>query len=88
MCIRDRITGHEIDVAADDDGEGINGVGFRPTPAIAYARSQKRKQQVSEWRAREAREARQRRFQRRQGCSVDADGTVDETKVVRFAEFG
>lgn len=82
------ITGHEIDVSADDDGEGINGVGFRPTPAIAYARSQKRKQQVSEWRAREAREARQRRFQRRQGCSADVQGDGDEAKVVRFAGFG
>lgn len=82
------ITGHEIDASADDDGEGINGVGFRPTPAIAYARSQKRKQQVSEWRAREAREARQRRFQRRQGCAADVQGNADEAKVVRFAGFG
>lgn len=61
------ITGHLIDPTAEDDGEGINGIGFRPTPAMAYARQQKRKQQVSEWKAREAREARGRRIARRRG---------------------
>ncbi|GIZ38289.1 hypothetical protein CKM354_000170900 [Cercospora kikuchii] len=60
------ITGHEI-TSPDDDGEGINGIGFRPTPAIAYARSQKRRQQVEGWKAREAKEARQKRLERRRG---------------------
>ena len=59
------ITGHEIDSGGDDDGEGINGIGFRPTTAIAAARQQRRRQQVNEWRAREAKEARQKRFERR-----------------------
>lgn len=82
------ITGHEIHAALGDDGEGINGIGFRPTPAIAHARSQKRKHQLSEWRAREAKEARQRRFEKRQGCSVDVKGD-DEShgRMVRFEEF-
>ena len=65
------ITGQDIDLTiGDDDGEGINGIGFKPTAAIAYARSQKRKQQVNDWRAREARDARQRRMDRRRGVSV------------------
>ncbi|KAF2207366.1 hypothetical protein CERZMDRAFT_102460 [Cercospora zeae-maydis SCOH1-5] len=72
------ITGHEI-TSPDDDGEGINGIGFRPTPAIAYARSQKRRQQVEGWKAREAREARQKRLERRRGSgrskSVVGSGT-------------
>lgn len=91
------ITGHEIHRSLGDDGEGINGVGFRPTPAIAQARRQKRKHQLSEWRAREAREARQRRFEKRQqgggkGCSVDlnvgGDGDEGQRRVVRFEEIG
>ncbi|KAH9819884.1 PH and SEC7 domain-containing protein [Teratosphaeria destructans] len=86
------ITGQDIDTSSpDDDGLGINGVGFRPTPAIAYARSMKRKQQVNEWRAREAREARQRRVERRRGASR---GVGEERKgvggrrVVRFEGEG
>ena len=80
----DEITGHEIDTKADDDGEGINGIGFRPTPAIAAARSQRRRQQVNEWRAREAREARQKRFERRRG--VNGEGTSEHVhkRTVRF----
>ncbi|USW59383.1 hypothetical protein Slin15195_G127020 [Septoria linicola] len=92
------ITGHEI-TSPDDDGEGINGIGFRPTPAIAYARSQKRRQQVEGWKAREAREARQRRMDRRRrpsrGRDVSArfDGASDDPsrqegngrRVVHFA---
>jgi hypothetical protein len=60
----DEITGHNPD-DPDDDGEGINGIGFRPTPAMAYARSEKRRLQMAEYRNREAREARQRRSERR-----------------------
>ena len=83
------ITGHHIHTALGDDGEGINGIGFRPTPAIAQARSQKRKHQLSEWRAREAKEARQRRYEKRQGCAVDAgNGDESQRRVVRFEEIG
>ena len=63
------ITGHNP-TDPTDDGYGINGVGFRPTPAIAQARSQRRKQQVAEWKSREAREARQKRIDRRRKVST------------------
>lgn len=50
---------------SDDDGTGINGIGFKPTAAVAYARDVRRKQQLAEYRKREEREARARRSQRR-----------------------
>ncbi|KAG9192442.1 hypothetical protein G6011_11176 [Alternaria panax] len=61
------ITGHLVDPSTDpdDDGTGLNGIGFRPTPALAYARSQKRRQQLTEWKLRETREARAKRSERR-----------------------
>lgn len=84
----DEITGHDIDITTpDDDGEGINGIGFKPTPTIAYARSQRRKRQVSEWRAREAREARQRRIERRRGGANASEG-LPPKRSVRFASNG
>ena len=87
----DEITGHEIDPSGDDDGEGINGIGFRPTPAIAAARQQRRKQQVSEWRAREAREARQKRFERRRetgGVPRQVMSSPSTMRMVRFVGAG
>lgn len=84
----DEITGHQLDLGGDDDGEGINGIGFRPTPAIAYARSQRRKQQVSEWKAREGREARQRRIEKRRGLSIGSGGKGTEGRSVRFIDGG
>ncbi|KAL9625566.1 MAG: hypothetical protein Q9160_000279 [Pyrenula sp. 1 TL-2023] len=64
------ITGHNP-ADPSDDGYGINGIGFKPTAAIAWARSQRRKQQVAEYKNREAREARQRRSERRRAGSVE-----------------
>lgn len=63
----DEITGHLTGPAndPDDDGTGLNGIGFKPTPAIAYQRAQRRRQQLQEWKARETREARAKRSQRR-----------------------
>jgi hypothetical protein len=58
------ITGHNP-TDPTDDLYGINGIGFRPSPAIAWARSQKRKQQLADYKSRETREARQRRIERR-----------------------
>jgi len=82
------ITGQDIDTTTgDDDGEGINGIGFRPTPAMAYARSQRRKQQVNEWKAREAREARQRRIERRRGAAAESKGRGVKPSV-RFEGVG
>lgn len=62
------ITGHDP-TDPNDDGYGINGIGFRPTAAIAWARSQQRQKQVAEWKNREAKEAREKRRERREGAS-------------------
>lgn len=69
------ITGHDPDDPTDD-GYGINGIGFKPTPAIAWARSQKRKQQLADYRSREAREARQKRTERRRGGSGETSNAM------------
>jgi len=76
------ITGHLADPSTDpdDDGTGLNGIGFKPTPAIAYARSQKRRQQLNEWKARETREARAKRHDRRRrgvGGIASREATVE-----------
>ena len=85
----DEITGQDIDMTLPDDadGLGINGIGFKPTPAMAYARSQKRKQQISDWKAREARDARQKRMQRRRGAEPRSD-PVMQKRSVRFEDVG
>jgi len=80
------ITGHLM-LDSDDDGTGINGIGFRPTAATALARSQRRRRQVLEWKTRQAREERERRAERRKGLEMElggVDGGVGK-KVVRFA---
>ncbi|KAL8878207.1 MAG: hypothetical protein Q9192_008500, partial [Flavoplaca navasiana] len=64
------ITGHDPKDPSDD-GEGINGVGFIPTPAMASARAERRRKQVAEWKSREAREARQRRSEARRRRDVE-----------------
>jgi len=76
------ITGHLAGPATDpdDDGTGLNGVGFRPTPALAQARAQRRRQQVLDWKAREAREARAKRSERRRrgvGGNSSREATVE-----------
>lgn len=76
------ITGHLADPSTDpdDDGTGLNGIGFKPTPAIAYARSQKRRQQLNEWKARETREARAKRHDRRRrgvGGTASREATIE-----------
>jgi hypothetical protein len=94
------ITGHLADPSTDpdDDGTGLNGIGFKPTPAIAYARSQKRRQQLNDWKARETREARAKRHDRRRrgvGGTASREATVErqmptkqivvEKRAVKFA---
>ncbi|KPI43886.1 uncharacterized protein AB675_6329 [Cyphellophora attinorum] len=64
------ITGHDPK-DPDDDLYGINGIGFKPTPAIAQQRSQQRKKQLLEYRNREAKEARQQRSERRRMALTD-----------------
>lgn len=85
------ITGHDP-TDPNDDGYGINGLGFKPTAAIAWARSQKRKQQLAEYKNREAREARQRRSERRRTDGGDSctEGSQENKKnkavTVRFED--
>ncbi|KAL2266715.1 hypothetical protein VTJ83DRAFT_6067 [Remersonia thermophila] len=74
---QDEITIYDPD-DSDDDGTGINGIGFKPTPAIAYARALRRRQQLVEYRRREEREARAKRtLLRRRGESPASTGSVD-----------
>ena len=87
----DEITGHDIDHTADDDGEGINGIGFIPTPAMVTKRSEWRRRQILEWRARESKEARQRRYDKRKSSNRDSAISLEEggsfkRRMVRFAE--
>lgn len=91
--IRAALTWHDDEITiydpedADDDGTGINGIGFKPTPAIAYARTVKRKQQLAEYRKREEREARARRSQRRRGSPTQPVLERQESsRKVRFME--
>lgn len=87
------ITGHDPKDPMDD-GYGINGVGFLPTPAIAHARVERRRRQVVEWKNREAREARQKRSEMRRRRYVDGQGLGSasagmpggEVRKVRFLE--
>ncbi|KAK4173421.1 hypothetical protein QBC36DRAFT_57804 [Triangularia setosa] len=101
--LRASLTWHDDEITiydpddSDDDGTGINGIGFKPTAAVAYARTVKRKQQLAEYRKREEREARARRSQRRRrgespAISVSGSGTDGKKKVerrrVRFLDGG
>lgn len=83
----DEITGHNP-TDPDDDGEGINGIGFRPTAAEAYQRAQKRRQQMAEYRNREARDARKLRSERRRGSEMSKSSKEEQetARRVRFLE--
>jgi len=83
----DEITGHDPD-DPDDDGEGINGIGFKPTPAMARARADRRKQQLAEYKSREAREARAKRSEKRRGSPslTMAPRDSETARRVRFME--
>lgn len=81
------ITGHNPTDPADD-GYGINGVGFKPTAAIAWARSQKRQKQVAEWKNREAREAREkRRARRNEDMALDKIHGIHEGAIQKRVKF-
>ncbi|PSR92359.1 hypothetical protein BD289DRAFT_481105 [Coniella lustricola] len=95
--VRANLTWHEDEITVydpedeDDDGVGINGIGFKPTPAIAYARTMKRKQQLADYRKREEREARARRSHRRRGTPEKLDVSKmsqqdSGSRKVRFTE--
>ena len=71
-----------------DDGYGINGVGFKPTAAIAWARSQKRQKQVAEWKTREAREAREKRREKRnEGATLDKVRSIQQGAINKRVKF-
>jgi hypothetical protein len=85
------MTWHESEIIGhdpndpNDDGYGVNGIGYKPTPAQAWARSQRRKQQLAEYKSREAREARQRRSERRRMESRDVSPNDEPGKTKRKA---
>ncbi|GAO17737.1 uncharacterized protein UV8b_07404 [Ustilaginoidea virens] len=77
--VRAALTWHDDEITVydpddeDDDGTGVNGIGFRPTPAIAHSRAMRRRQQMEGYRKREEGEARaQRNIQRRGEESLSA----------------
>ncbi|KAF9884056.1 hypothetical protein FE257_002342 [Aspergillus nanangensis] len=80
------ITGHDP-TDPSDDGTGINGIGFKPTAAMAWARSQKRQKQVAAWKTREARDARERRKERREGGDLDSIHTVQTGAIQKRVKF-
>ncbi|PYI29730.1 hypothetical protein BP00DRAFT_400231 [Aspergillus indologenus CBS 114.80] len=80
------ITGHNPSDPSDD-GYGINGIGFKPTAAIAWARSQKRQKQVAEWKNREAREAREKRRERRDGADLDKIRSIQSGAIQKRVKF-
>lgn len=89
------ITGHNPS-DPEDDGEGINGVGFKPTAAIARARSERRRKQLADYKSREDKDARDARAKmaalRRRKGSEGAAAKTEENQVsekerrVRFSE--
>lgn len=91
----EEITGHDPQDPTDD-GYGINGIGFIPTPAVERARVELRKRQIAAWKIREAKEARQARSDRRrrdnglesQTCILggSTDDEPKQAKKVRFLE--
>ena len=74
----EEITGHNPNDPTDD-GYGINGVGFLPTPAIANARAERRRKQIAEWKNREAKEARQKRGDRRRRRDLESSSSGNGT---------
>jgi len=85
----DEITGHNPD-DPDDDGTGINGIGFKPTPAMAYARTEKRRAQMADYKSREAREARAKRNEKRRGNELSQASQIEQetARRVRFLVDG
>ena len=71
----------------DDDGEGMNGIGFKPTSAIEYIRAERRKRQIAEYRSREAREARAKRNERRKARNGVKFGEKPDGESVRKVRF-
>ncbi|KAF7593432.1 hypothetical protein BBP40_011534 [Aspergillus hancockii] len=80
------ITGHDP-TDPTDDGYGINGIGFKPTAAMAWARSQKRQRQLADWKSRETREAREKRRERRDGVDFEKLRTIQKGAIQKKVKF-
>ncbi|KAE8153940.1 hypothetical protein BDV25DRAFT_136309 [Aspergillus avenaceus] len=80
------ITGHDP-TDPNDDGYGINGIGFKPTATMAWARSQRRQKQLAEWKSREAREAREKRRERRDGIDLEKLRTIQKGAIQKKVKF-
>ncbi|KAG7124586.1 hypothetical protein HYQ44_001771 [Verticillium longisporum] len=84
--VRAALTWHEDEITvydpddSEDDGVGVNGIGFKPTAAQTRARIAKRKQQLAEYRKREESEARNKRSQRRRGSAAGLPAAVIKNK--------
>lgn len=91
--VRAALTWHEDEITMydpndkDDDGTGINGIGFRPTPALAHARIMKRRQQMADYRRREESDARGKRNQKRRGDAINGVGKEDKPLPSRRVRF-
>jgi hypothetical protein len=77
----------------DDDGEGLDGIGYRPTSAQQQKRDVKRRKQLEEYRSRENREERRRRSERRgikHGLEKKLEGIERQrpNRRVKFLEIG
>lgn len=80
----DEITVYDPD-DEDDDGEGLDGVGFQPPPKIARVTAKKKLGQLATYRRMVEQEARERR-RRRRGRRESEDGEGKKDSTVRFAE--
>ncbi|KAE8136303.1 hypothetical protein BDV38DRAFT_284049 [Aspergillus pseudotamarii] len=80
------ITGHDPS-DPNDDGYGINGIGFKPTAAMAWNRSQKRQKQLAEWKSREAREAREKRREKRDAVGFEKLRTIQSGAIQKKVKF-
>lgn len=91
--VRAELTWHEDEITVydsedkDDDGTGLNGIGFKPTAAVAHARAQKRRQQLQEYKKREERDDRARRNQRRREQLGDKPAPVRRTHSLLRVHF-
>lgn len=87
--VRAALTWHEDEITVydaedkDDDGTGLNGIGFRPSAAVAYQRAQQRKKQLSDYKKREESEARALRNQKRREQLGERPGLESKHSVIR-----
>jgi hypothetical protein len=91
--VRASLTWHEDEITVydpedeDDDGTGLNGIGFKPTPALAHARAQKRRQQLADYRRREETSARRIRRERRHASPIAFSPKLEKKAAARRVRF-